>query len=310
MRPTFFNALLERSVANSRARGPFDHRKHLIAEPQEVIRPSVATLLCCRCPSHVARLVVAVIVGVTINGMLWAWSRPDVGQERRKIVSPLVADRNAAPSVVSIAGESLIEASVKHALPSTEFRRLRATVRPMNTPYDCRRQAATTLNDAFTLAATENVGVERSYGSAFTPAVPTNPTALAVVGAVHCCPSSKSHASKIVESGRREASRFACPSAATFDSYTSATARTAVLQACGKNDLFLSAFTLTKPSASSRFIDAMNRCKPAEQSAGQVLEIVRYVLTLARSHEMILSQEGSLWSEPADVCASVRLALF
>lgn len=79
-------------------------------------------------PSHIGRLVVAVVVDA-INRMLPTWPWSNIGVERLERVAPSVADGDTSSSVVGIALKSWIPASVLHANPDSILWRLGSSVR-------------------------------------------------------------------------------------------------------------------------------------------------------------------------------------
>lgn len=82
--------------------------------------PPVPRLLFGGRPSAITRLVVAVVVDSLDR--VPVRPRPHVAQERRKVVSPLVAHADAAPAVVGVAGRCGIVATLFRVLPRPIFR--------------------------------------------------------------------------------------------------------------------------------------------------------------------------------------------
>src|SRR4051812_46039872 len=76
----------------------------------------VAALLRQRGPPDVANFVPAIVVDA-INGVLLAWGRADLSQERREVIAPFRGDRDASQPVVRIALGFRVEASRDNSSP-------------------------------------------------------------------------------------------------------------------------------------------------------------------------------------------------
>jgi hypothetical protein len=77
-------------------------------------------LLTCR-PSHIAGFVVAVVVGVAVQGMTVTWPRPHINEEVTE-VKPTLADRNATPTIVLKMNGVAVKASLFHSVPDSVLR--------------------------------------------------------------------------------------------------------------------------------------------------------------------------------------------
>ncbi len=83
-------------------------------------RSSVQSLFLTCGPSHVARLVVAVIVD-TVNRVLRRWAPADVSKKRLVGMNPFVAYRDASATVIAVVLIVLVQAAVLHDLPTDVF---------------------------------------------------------------------------------------------------------------------------------------------------------------------------------------------
>lgn len=93
---------------------------------------SISHLFGSRCPSDIARLVIAVIVNA-IHRLGRRWPVPDIMQEIGKRV-PLVTDLNSAPAIVAVAMVVDVFAAMQHVAPRSIFGRAFLAVRPGRVP--------------------------------------------------------------------------------------------------------------------------------------------------------------------------------
>lgn len=101
---------------------PFGNRKGNFIDGKQPIGSSISSLLGNGSPSAVARLIVTVVIGKTINRMFRRWARSHVFIELRKIISPCLTHNDASPAVVMIAFGARIVATVTHCFPGLIFR--------------------------------------------------------------------------------------------------------------------------------------------------------------------------------------------
>lgn len=85
-----------------------------------VVFSGISSLLKSRCPAAIARFIVAVIVGVSVQGVSAGWARPHVGQEVLEAICrpPSAAHANAATSVIGVSSRPLIVASPTDTFPN------------------------------------------------------------------------------------------------------------------------------------------------------------------------------------------------
>ena len=81
---------------------------------------TIYLLLRMRCPSHVARLVISVVV-YAVNGHRWIWRMTDVCKECGEAVTPLLAYSDTPRSVVPIRLHIFVVAAFLHLVPSAVF---------------------------------------------------------------------------------------------------------------------------------------------------------------------------------------------
>lgn len=96
--------------------GPCGHRHGQSAIRQELVESSVPALFFLCGPSDISGFVVTVVVDA-VKRVVWRRARPNVPNKHSEII-PLTAHRNAAPSVVVIAGGFRILAASAHASPT------------------------------------------------------------------------------------------------------------------------------------------------------------------------------------------------
>ena len=80
-------------------------------------------------PAHIARLVIAVFVRISIKAMCWCWTFSHVSKKRLK-GAPLRTYRDTGPSVLRVIWGIRVVASLVHLLPVFVFRRARTAVGP------------------------------------------------------------------------------------------------------------------------------------------------------------------------------------
>jgi hypothetical protein len=115
--PTAMNALSELKWCHSVSDGDISG-KFMI---QKIRRSSVDGLFLLGGPSHVAWLVVALVVDA-IQRMLCAWAGTDMSEERREIMDPCVTHPNASAAIASVGLVSDAETSLFHLGPCAVFR--------------------------------------------------------------------------------------------------------------------------------------------------------------------------------------------
>lgn len=119
---------------------------------------SVVNLLIRRSPSHVARLVVAVIVDA-VNAIFRPRSFADIFKKCLKGVFPAIAHRNPTPSVILVGFLVLVVASSLDSKPSDMHGGMRASVPqfPCTLPFAC-KAAATNADTFFQIASFDGAG--------------------------------------------------------------------------------------------------------------------------------------------------------
>src|SRR5207344_2015015 len=95
---------------------------------QPVVVPTVVLLFTSGRPPTVLRRVGAVVVEA-VNRVLGTRSRPHVGQKRRVVMPPAVADRNPTSSIPRITAMRRLDTPQDHLMPHRIFRRLSVMAR-------------------------------------------------------------------------------------------------------------------------------------------------------------------------------------
>jgi len=98
--PTKFEALQQGRVLNTRAFGPLAQCARLSIAGQQAIVAFVVGLLIASRPTHVARLVIAVVVRIAVQCVTWRWTWTHVTQKCFKRRAPVRADLNASAAVM------------------------------------------------------------------------------------------------------------------------------------------------------------------------------------------------------------------
>lgn len=127
-RPAARDATTQRRGSYSDFGGPIGQHHRSTLERQDLVHASVPKLRRHQGPVAIVRRVGTVVVS-SIDGVLWGWPRTHVGQEVFERVHPLVADRNAATSVVCIRGIARIQAALAKLLPASVFGSARPAVK-------------------------------------------------------------------------------------------------------------------------------------------------------------------------------------
>lgn len=102
---------------------PFRHWQRFSVVANDSVVGSISCLLYRQCPTAIARLVVAICIWKTINGMSWGRSRPHVGNKHLERFQPSFANLNAATTIPFVAVCLIVVTSIFHTRPYTEFRR-------------------------------------------------------------------------------------------------------------------------------------------------------------------------------------------
>lgn len=128
----FWSPAPEQAQANQ-SRGEADISRPLgscsgdSVDGQVVNPPGVVHLLTLRCPSAVARSVVAIVV-FPLQRMVWRWLQPHVYQEVLETVEPSIADLDTSSTVMRELGGVAIQAAAFHRSPATVFAGVRSAV--------------------------------------------------------------------------------------------------------------------------------------------------------------------------------------
>lgn len=80
--------------------GPIVENLPFAVERNPAVVPKVSELLLASCPAAVARLIIAVVVWVSIQCVLWAWSPAHIHQKCFEGFSPSFADFNAPTTII------------------------------------------------------------------------------------------------------------------------------------------------------------------------------------------------------------------
>lgn len=106
---------------------PFRDGQRFLVVGEQATGFTVSCLLCCRCPSHVAGFIVAIIVD-PIQRMLGRRRRSCVGKERDERCSPLLTDFDSPAPIARVRIGAWAVTSTDHPIPRSVFLR---TVHPM-----------------------------------------------------------------------------------------------------------------------------------------------------------------------------------
>jgi len=106
---------------------PIHETTSFAAEVNPSVVPGVSGLLMGRCPSHIARLITALVVN-SINAISGTGLRPYVLEERLEIVSPFRRNRNPSAAIVMIGQIIRIVTPLYHSMPSTVLRSFSLTM--------------------------------------------------------------------------------------------------------------------------------------------------------------------------------------
>jgi hypothetical protein len=113
----------------------------------------ISALLGSRCPSNIARLVVAVIVRKSVQRERPRWSVAHVSQKCREIASPFRAHGDSSTAVVFIAGQVGAITAILHRVPRTIFCCSASLMRGVSSNHDFPVQTSTRLRLASSQAA-------------------------------------------------------------------------------------------------------------------------------------------------------------
>lgn len=108
---------------------PFRNRQRFAFVREQPIRAHVSRLLLLVCPTAIAWLVVAAIVGIAVQCVEPRRRFTHVLQERLERLDPLIADADAATTVPMIVSAFWISAPLDHTLPDFEFPGFRLPMR-------------------------------------------------------------------------------------------------------------------------------------------------------------------------------------
>jgi len=114
--PPQYNPFVKSSFWDTCFRCPLIYALRFIAKLQYPVIPSVSSLLSRRCPSTVARFIIAVHI-ISINAVLRRGRFSHVGKKRLKAVSPSIANFNSPPAVVFPFFGRWVAASSFHVRP-------------------------------------------------------------------------------------------------------------------------------------------------------------------------------------------------
>lgn len=121
------HAMPERAEWNADLFCPCTQRHRPAVDGHESSAPRVSVLNVDRCPPHVTRLVITVVVD-PVERMGGRGARPQVGVKALKGLAPLRADDDPASAVVSVLPVPLVQAAGLHVAPRARFRRPRETM--------------------------------------------------------------------------------------------------------------------------------------------------------------------------------------
>ena len=161
---------MQNVVGQAQFASPRGDRLGLALPFDEPARSTIAVLLLWRGPVAVIRAVTALVVAA-LDGVLRRRSRAHISQELREVVTPLIADRDAAPAVVGVTGDARVQATATQIGPALVLRRLTSAV---NGPFSIRGRRDVGLEAAARarVAAGETGGSNDKFATAFTTATP------------------------------------------------------------------------------------------------------------------------------------------
>ena len=113
---------LDRPIRDAGSLRPFLNGKRLSVVSEARSVPAIAVVHYAQYPAAIAWLI-ALIVVLTVDHVLWAWARPHVSHEVLK-AGPSLADRNAATAIVLVIDSILCAAAVPQTLPNLILRNL------------------------------------------------------------------------------------------------------------------------------------------------------------------------------------------
>jgi len=120
-RPSFVYSRKQSKAVNSESFSPLSYAKRFSVMGQQVIRSFVPILFDVRCPAAIAWFIVAVVVGIAINGVSRAWTIAHVGYEILKF-HPRLTNRNPTSAVEMPALGARVCASLNNRVPCLIFR--------------------------------------------------------------------------------------------------------------------------------------------------------------------------------------------
>lgn len=130
---------------------PFRDAERLAPERKFSVPPSICRLFGLRGPSHISRLIVAIVIRIAINGVFGGWARANMSKESLEaaLAKPPSPDCDTAPAVVGIGRVVRIKTSGLHMHPRVMFWSTAPSVRsepsPMQTPARLRYSACQTV---------------------------------------------------------------------------------------------------------------------------------------------------------------------
>lgn len=177
MRPTALNAILQRSVVNPGALGPFCHCEGFSVQCQKSVAAHVSRLLRLCSPSDITWFVIAILIWVSVDGMPCARARANVSEEGFKVISPFGGNGNTATTIVGEMCGCRIFAALNDSLPNLVLSRLRETVSGV---ADSGRIAAL-ASAAFGVGRSKFAGLHYCDISTFTAAFPIDRSIVGLV---------------------------------------------------------------------------------------------------------------------------------
>lgn len=135
-------------------------------------RAAIPNLLLSGSPSNIAGFIVPVVVRKAVNGMLRRGARANVRQKGREVVTPFVAHRNTATTIVCVLVVFGVEATALHMLPYAPFRRETHAVRAFNLSKELSPPAPATASEPTSQALAQYRAVLAAFTTALPPRLP------------------------------------------------------------------------------------------------------------------------------------------
>lgn len=164
-----FQTLSKRGIRQAESISPPCQWHRFVAICQQSICSTVSLLFALRCPAHIPRLVVAVVVEA-INRVFFRRRRTDVVQKGNKRSLPFIANANPLRAVITVAWTTLTRTPISHRNPTAIF--TRTIVRTPVCAYASAREFALQATTRLRIAITQRTTSECFRDSAIAFAQP------------------------------------------------------------------------------------------------------------------------------------------